>query len=97
LIQLLTADDPKQGRAAKSLLATGPVWIAKTVLLETAWVLRILYGFEENVVRDALTNWLGLKNVRVEVDSSVATALALAAHGIEPAGAMHFEWQTAPC
>ncbi len=40
LVRLLTGDDPVQESAARSLFASGPIWIAKTVLLETSWVLR---------------------------------------------------------
>jgi predicted nucleic-acid-binding protein len=71
------------------LFAAGPVWIAKTVLLETGWVLRSLYGFEESAIRDALTKLLGLENVHAEDEPGVAAALALAAHGIEFADALH--------
>jgi predicted nucleic-acid-binding protein len=59
------------------------------VLLETAWVLRSLYGFEESAIRGAFTKLLGLKNVHIEDESSVAAALALTMHGIELADAMH--------
>jgi predicted nucleic-acid-binding protein len=59
------------------------------VLLETGWVLRSLYGFDEGAIRDAITKLLGLKNVHTEDKSSVAAALALTAHGIELADAMH--------
>src|SRR5664280_2395376 len=89
VVRLLTEDDPKQAAAARSLFAGGPIWIAKTVLLETGWVLRSLYGFEESGICDAFTKLLGLKNVRAEDESSVAAALALTAHGIELADAMH--------
>src|SRR5229473_3361894 len=89
LVRLLTEDDLKQAAAARSLFAAGPIWIAKTVLLETGWVLRSLYGFEESAVRDAFTKLLGLKNVHTEDESSVAAALALTVHGIELADAMH--------
>ena len=89
LVRLLTGDDPKQAAAARSLFAAGPIWIAKTVLLETGWVLRSLYGFEESDVRDAFTRLLGLKNVHAEDESSVAAALGLTVHGIELADAMH--------
>jgi len=89
LVRLLTGDDPKQAAAARSLFAGGPIWIAKTVLLETGWVLRSLYGFEESAIRDAFTKLLGLKNVHAEDESAVAAALALTAHGIELADAMH--------
>ena len=89
LVRLLTGDDPKQEAAARSLFAAGPIWIAKTVLLETGWVLGSLYGFEESAVREAFTKLLGLKNVHVEDVSSVAAALALTVHGIEFADALH--------
>src|SRR5882757_8086321 len=89
LVRLLTDDDPKQGAAARSLFARESIWIAKTVLLETAWVLRSLYRFEKGAIRDAFTKLLGLENVQAEDESSVAAALALTVHGIEFADAMH--------
>ena len=90
LVRLLTGDEPKQQAAARSLFASGPIWIAKTVLLETGWVLRSLYGFEESAICEAFTKLLGLKNVQTEDESSVAAALALAMHGMELADAMHW-------
>ena|SRR5579863_790450 len=89
LIRLLTDDDVKQAAAARSLFAREPIWIAKTVLLETGWVLRSLYGLEETEIRAAFTKLLGLKNVHAEDELSVAAALALTARGIELADAMH--------
>jgi predicted nucleic-acid-binding protein len=89
LVRLLTGDDPEQAAAARSLFASEPIWIAKTVLLETGWVLRSLYGFEESAIRDAFTKLLGLKNVHAEDESSVAAALALTTQGIELADALH--------
>ena len=89
VVRLLTDDDPRQSAAARALFADGPVWIAKTVLLETGWVLRCLYGFDERTVQDALTKLLGLRNVHAEDPASVADALALTGHGIELADAIH--------
>ena len=89
LVRLLTGDDPKQEAAARSLFAAGPIWIAKTVLLETGWVLRSLYGFDEGAIRDAFMKLLGLQNVHAEDEESVAAALALTEQGIEFADAMH--------
>jgi predicted nucleic-acid-binding protein len=89
VIRLLTGDDVKQAAAARSLFASEEVWIAKTVLLESGWVLRSLYGFEEDEIIDAFTKLLGLKKVRVEDESSVATALAMTEQGIELADALH--------
>ena len=42
VVRLLAQDDPKQA-AARTLFAAGPIWIAKTVLLETEWELRTVY------------------------------------------------------
>jgi predicted nucleic-acid-binding protein len=89
LVRLLTGDDHKQEAAAHSLFAAGPIWIAKTVLLETGWVLGSLYRFEKSAIREAFTKLLGLKNVHMEDESSVAAALALTARGIELADALH--------
>ncbi|MSV27631.1 MAG: type II toxin-antitoxin system VapC family toxin [Bryobacterales bacterium] len=89
VVRLLTGDDPKEAAAARSLFASGPIWIAKTVLLETGWVLRSLYGYDENTVHDALARLLGLTNVYTEDEPSAANALALMVQGIELADAMH--------
>src|SRR6266699_3267281 len=89
LVRLLTGDDAKQQADARSLFATGSIWIAKTVLLETGWVLRSLYGYEESVIREALAKLLGLKNVHAEDESAVAAALTYVAQGVELADAMH--------
>ena len=89
VVRLLTADDAKQAASARSLFAAGPIWIAKTVLLEAGWVLRSLYGFDESAIREAFTKLLGLKNVHTEDEPSVASALALTVHGIEFADAIH--------
>ncbi len=89
VVRLLTGDDPKQAAAAKSLFQRQQVWVAKTVLLETGWVLRSLYGYEEKAIREAFIKLLGLRNVHVEDEPSVAAALALTAHGIDLADALH--------
>ena len=89
LVRLLTGDDPKQEAAARALFARESIWIAKTVLLETGWVLRSLYGFEESAIREAFQKLLGLKNVRTEDESSFAAGLALTERGLELADAMH--------
>ena len=89
LVRLLTGDDRKQAAAARSLLEAGPIWVAKTVLLETGWVLRSVYGFEEDAICEAFTKLLGLQNVHAEDEASVAGALRLVSHGIEFADALH--------
>jgi predicted nucleic-acid-binding protein len=89
VVRLLTGDDARQAAAARSVFASGPIWIAKTVLLETGWVLRSLCGFEESAIRDAFLKLLGLQNVHIEDEPAVAGALALTVQGIELADALH--------
>jgi hypothetical protein len=44
---------------------------------------------EDICIHEAFTKLLGLKNVHMEDESSVIAALALTAHGIELADALH--------
>lgn len=89
LVRLLTGDDARQAPAARFVFAAGPIWIAKTVLLETCWVLRSAYGFEDVVIREAFAKLLGLKNVHAEDEEGVAAALSLIQHGVDFADALH--------
>jgi predicted nucleic-acid-binding protein len=89
LVRLLTADEPRQTKATRKLLVNEQIWIAKTVLLETAWVLAKIYKFDETAIREALTKLLGFENVAVEDATSVQAAFALADQGIDFADAMH--------
>jgi len=38
LIRLLTAEEPKRGGVCEVPVCSEPIWIAKTVLLETGWI-----------------------------------------------------------
>jgi predicted nucleic-acid-binding protein len=89
VVRLVTGDDPKQTHAARSLLTAGPIWIAKTVWLETFWVLRSVHGYDDTAIHDAFTELLGLDNVQAEDEASVAAALALIAYGLDFADALH--------
>ena len=89
LVRILTSDHPKQALAARTLFASGPIWIAKTVVLETAWVLRSAYGFDEAAFCAAFAKLLGLENVIAEDAQGVAAALRLAANGLDFADALH--------
>jgi len=89
VVRLLIGDDLRQAAVARSLFASGPIWIAKTVFLETNWVLRSVYGFDNDAVRAALRSLLGLRNVHAEDEAAVAAALVLTEHGIDFADALH--------
>ncbi len=89
LVRLLANDDPAQSARAAALLKREQVWIAKTVLLETAWVLRSLYGFKQAQVVSALRSLAGLENVRLEDPLIIANALNWADAGMDIADALH--------
>jgi len=54
LVRFLVKDDVRQAQRARKTMESGPLWIPKTVLLETEWVLRYTYEFEPAAVNQAL-------------------------------------------
>ena len=91
LVRLLTQDEPAQAAIAKAMFAHEQIWIAKTVLLETEWVLRRAYGFNRQSIQIAFTMLMGLPNVHVEDEVIFPAVLALADQGIDFADAVHLE------
>ncbi len=91
LVRFLTGDDPKQAAIARSIFAVEEVWIAKTVLLETEWVLRSVYAFSVEAIQNAFISLLGLPNVRVEDPAAVSAGLSLLGKKIEFADALHLQ------
>ena len=97
LIRFLIADTPEQAVAVKALFSREIIWIAKTVLLESAWALENLYGLAESDIREAFLRLLGMETVQVEDDSAVLAALGLMEHGVELADAMHLTSRPSGC
>jgi predicted nucleic-acid-binding protein len=89
LVRLLTADDADQTKRATALFRKEAIFIAKTVLLETEWVLRRLYRLDRKVVVSALRKLSGLGNVEIEQPLVVAQALQWCEDGMDFADALH--------
>jgi predicted nucleic-acid-binding protein len=89
LVRVLTADDPAQLAAARAAMGSGPLWLAKTVLLETEWVLRHAYGLDRPVVGEALAKLVALADLQVEDPDGVRQALRWYAGGLDFADALH--------
>jgi predicted nucleic-acid-binding protein len=89
LVRLLMADDPRQTAAARALFESSPVWIAKTVLLETVWVLRSAFGLDEKSIAVVLSWLVTIRGVSIEDELAVLEALKLTGQGLEFAGALH--------
>lgn len=90
VVRLIVADDAGQGQRAARLFTHAPeIFIPKTVLLETAWVLQSAYGFPRDQVAEALRRLAGLPNVLVEDAEQMAAALDLARSGMDVADALY--------
>lgn len=89
LVRLLTNDDPEQTRRAAAIFQQHEIFIPKTVLLETEWVLRFSYELPRARILAALQHLLGLKQVQMEDTETVIQALAHFEHGMDFADALH--------
>jgi predicted nucleic-acid-binding protein len=89
VVRLLTGDDPDQAARAKALFAAETIWLPKTVMLESEWVLRRLYGLSRAQVAEALTVLAALPNVRCEDEAAIVDGLRWAMAGLDFADALH--------
>lgn len=89
LVRLLTEDDAEQFARAQALFAVSVIFIPKTVVLETEWVLRRAYRRQPAAVIDALAKLVSLHNVTCEDEPALHRALALARDGMDFASALH--------
>ena len=89
LVRLSTKDDVTQAKRAHDLFSKGAVFISKTVLLETEWVLRYVYALEQSTILHALRGILGLPNVDVEDPLVVSQSLDWVEKGLDFADALH--------
>jgi predicted nucleic-acid-binding protein len=89
LVRILTDDDPIQARRAVNVLQGGDIYITKTVLLETEWVLRYAYEIEKENIKKGFVKLLGLPNVSVEDWDSVTQAISWYENSFDFADALH--------
>jgi predicted nucleic acid-binding protein len=89
LVRYLTGDHPQQSRKAKALIDSEHVFVCTTVLLETEWVLRSVYGFTPAEIAKALSAFAGLPSVILEDAAMIAKALDWTARGMDFADALH--------
>jgi predicted nucleic-acid-binding protein len=86
---LLTGDDARQTARASALFRTEEIWLSKTVILETEWVLRSLYHFRGTQLSAAILALTSLPTVRVEDPAAVSRALEWATLGMDFPDALH--------
>ncbi len=95
LVRVLVNDDPAQAKRALALLGAGPVWITKTVLLETESVLRYTYELDASAIARAVTKLLAVPGIDVEDRATVEQALGWHQRGMDFADALHLASSTA--
>ncbi len=89
VVRYLTGDHPEQAARARAVIDEGSVFASTTVMLESEWVLRSVYGFTAREVAVALRSFAGLPNVSVESPPLLAEALDRAEKGMDFADALH--------
>ena len=89
LVRLLTGDDADQTKRVTALFKKEAIFIPKTVLLETEWVLRRLYRLDSRIVVNAFHKLSGLGNVEIEQPLLVSQALQWCEDGMDFADALH--------
>lgn len=89
VVRFLVADDPGQHKRAVALFSSHDIWLPKTILLETEWVLRSAFGFEPAEIEQALRKLIALPRVRCEDPGAASSALDGLAAGLDFADALH--------
>jgi predicted nucleic-acid-binding protein len=89
VVRLLIDEDDVQAGQARILFAEHAVWLPKTVILETEWVLRSVYRFRPDQVIHALSGVTTLPNVTMEDRDGITFALEAMRKGIDFADALH--------
>jgi len=94
VVRLLTKDDPGQAKRAAKIIESDDIFIPKTVMLETEWVLRHAYGIDKTAISEGFQKMMGLPNVRVEDQQSVIQAVSWYQSGHDFADALHLSSST---
>lgn len=89
LVRLLTADAPTQYRASLKVFSSPRIFIADSVILETEWVLRAVYGLQPGDVCDSFRKVFGLPNVTLDDPQRIALVLYWHEGGLDFADGFH--------
>jgi predicted nucleic-acid-binding protein len=89
IVRLLVADDPVQFETARKIFRAENLWLSKTALLETEWVLRYSYDQSPDTILKAFRKLLGYPQLQVEDRGAVLRALALFEERVDFADALH--------
>jgi predicted nucleic-acid-binding protein len=90
VVRAIVSDDLSQSQIAKQLFSqTASVFLTKSVVLESFWVLSHNYKFKKNEAIFQLISLCCLENVYLEDEDNLLYALDAATNGLDFADAMH--------
>jgi predicted nucleic acid-binding protein len=89
IVRYVVGDDACQASQARALIDGEDVFIPMSVVLETEWVMRSVYGFAIAEIARALRTLAGQPTVTFEQPLIVSTALGWAEQGLDLADALH--------
>ena len=89
VVRYLTDDHPEQSPKARVLIQNNDIFVSRTVLLESEWVLRALYDFDRARIADELLAFAGLPEVTIEDSTGSLNALRWFKNGLDFADVMH--------
>ena len=89
IVRYLVGDDAGHAVRARRLIDNNDVFVCTTVLLETEWVLRSVYGFSVARCARALSGFAGLPRVSLEDAAAAAMALGWMRQGMDFADGLH--------
>ena len=89
VVRLLTGDDLAQAARARAIFEREEVLLAKTVILESEWVLRRLYRFGSGRIVEAFVALISLPNLICEDPTAVVDAIQWMRAGLDFADALH--------
>lgn len=88
-VRLLVNDDPLQTARALALFRANKIFISKTVVLESEWVLRAVYALDRKNVNASIVALISLEDVVVEDEAVLFSALEAHSKGMDFADALH--------
>ena len=89
LVRALVMDNPEQVTIARRLMAEDTVFLSRTVLLETEWVLRSRYNKSRGELLAFFRALLETENTVVETVEALGHAMEWYAQGADFADALH--------
>lgn len=89
LVRYFADDHKSQARAAARIFEAEAVFIAKSVLLETEWVLRVAYRLPAGEIAAIFDGLTQAREIHLEDEPAVRRAVAWFRQGMDFADALH--------